>query len=131
MMISGAAGNVEAIDQAIRGLAEYLMIVLQDNVNSSALDISKIFVSGSEHNTHICTQSFLEELRQLPFKAEDRSKSADEQIGVDLVNVTTHTDPRKGKGSLHVDRTKDWLQKTSAHVNKILTATFHHVCSYI
>ncbi|WRX30056.1 hypothetical protein QQP08_022543 [Theobroma cacao] len=37
-IISRAAGRVEAIDQAIRGLAEYLMIVLQDDTDLSGLD---------------------------------------------------------------------------------------------
>ena len=32
-MICGAAGNAEAIDQAIRGLAEFLVLVLEDDAN--------------------------------------------------------------------------------------------------
>ena len=33
-------------------------------------------------------------------------------------------------GSLHVGRTKDWIIKTSAHVYKLLSATFPQVHSY-
>lgn len=31
-------------------------------------------------------------------------------------------------GTLHVDRTKDWILKTSAHVDKLLCATFPNLC---
>ncbi|KHF98245.1 TELO2-interacting 1 [Gossypium arboreum] len=61
-MISGAAGSVEAIDQAIRGLAEYLMIVLQDDANLSGLDMYKDDSFGHKSNKYKSTTSFLEEL---------------------------------------------------------------------
>ncbi|KAL5813264.1 hypothetical protein ACOSQ3_028214 [Xanthoceras sorbifolium] len=128
-MISGAAGSVEATDQAIRGLVEYLMIVLQDDVNLSGLDMTKNVVGGS-------MQSILEELRQLPSKAQGQSETL-ENTGSELVKAVTHKSEFKEKmindsgkeiGSLHVDRTKDWIEKTSAHVNKLLSATFSHIC---
>ncbi|KAF5948988.1 hypothetical protein HYC85_014945 [Camellia sinensis] len=96
-MISGAAGSVEAIDQAIRGLAEFLMIVLEDDANLSGLDMS-VNVSTSFHsNKDESAVSFLEELRHLPVRTQGQSEME----------------------SLHVSRTKDWLIKTSAHVNKL------------
>ncbi|KAK1588226.1 hypothetical protein Q3G72_021127 [Acer saccharum] len=128
-MISGAAGSVEAIDQAIRGLTEYLMIVLQDDLNLSGLDTSTNIIGGS-------IQSYLEELRQLPIKAQGQSKTL-ENTSSELVKAATHksefkekmiTDSGKEIGSLHVDRTKDWIDKTSAHVNKLLSATFPNIC---
>ena len=33
-------------------------------------------------------------------------------------------------GSLHVSRAKDWIIKTSAHINKLLSARFPQVGSY-
>ncbi|GFS33914.1 ARM repeat superfamily protein [Actinidia rufa] len=121
-----------AIDQAIRGLAEFFMIVLEDDANLSGLgttgDISK----------DESTMSFLEELRSLPVKTQGQSEmvaeNPSEAIRKDVPNFGF-----KGKGSvnaenmtgsLHVSRTKDWIIKTYAHVNKLLSGTFPQVGSY-
>ncbi|GAY42440.1 hypothetical protein CUMW_066860 [Citrus unshiu] len=134
-MITGAAGSVEAIDQAIRGLAEYLMIVLQDDVNLSGLDMPKNVISGYDPNNNK-SSSFLEELRRLRIKPEGQNTIVEEDNDGELVNMITpksefkelSTDSMKRKGSLHVARTKDWIEETSAHVNKLLCATFPHIC---
>ncbi|KAK7310173.1 hypothetical protein RJT34_07504 [Clitoria ternatea] len=133
-MMSGAAGNVESIDQAIRGLAEFLMIVLQDGANSHTLDID----SSLDFDSNACksTLSLLEGLRHLPVKncikteaVEDRSieskKISSSQIQLQEMG---NTNPDRGHLSLHVNRTKHWIQKTSAHVNKLLSATFPNIC---
>ena len=135
-MISGAAGSMESIDQAIRGLAEFLMIVLQDDANAPALDIE--VTSHFDSNDCKSTISLLEELRHLPVKnsieiqaAEDRSvESGKIPYSQTQLQEMGSTDPDRENLSLHVNRTKDWMQKTSAHVNKLLSATFPHVRSY-
>lgn len=137
-MLSGAAGSVEAIDQAIRGLAEYLMIVLQDDVNLSGLDMPKSVTAGNDSENYECT-SLLEELRQLPIKVQGQSTIVKEYNSGEPVNMLTsksgfkdqYADSGKGIGSLLVARTKDWIEKTSSNVNKLLCATFPHVCSCI
>ncbi|RDX87599.1 TELO2-interacting protein 1-like protein, partial [Mucuna pruriens] len=134
IMISGAAGNVESIDQAIRGLTEFLMIVLQDDANAPSLDIE----ASSDFDSNECnsTLSLLEELRHLQVKNCVKTKAA-EDIGVESEKITCsetqfqelgNTDHDRQNLSLHVNRTKDWMQRTSAHVNKLLSATFPHIC---
>ncbi|KAJ4705806.1 ARM repeat superfamily protein [Melia azedarach] len=132
-ILSGAAGSVEAIDQAIRGLAEYLMIVLQDDVNLSGLDMPKNVTAGNDSENYECT-SLLEELRQLPIKVQGQSTIVKEYNSGEPVNMLTsksgfkdqYADSGKGIGSLLVARTKDWIEKTSSNVNKLLCATFPH-----
>ncbi|XP_057461310.1 uncharacterized protein LOC130751695 [Actinidia eriantha] len=129
-MISGAAGNAEAIDQSIRGLAEFLMIVLEDDANLSGLGMT------GDISTDESAVSFLEELRSLPVKTQGQSEMEVENplkaVRNDAPNFSF-----KGKGSinlgnmigsLHVSRTKDWIIKTSTHVNKLLSATFPQLC---
>ncbi|XP_027913548.1 TELO2-interacting protein 1 homolog isoform X4 [Vigna unguiculata] len=134
IVISGPAGNVDSIDQAIRGFAEFLMIVLQDDANAYALDIE----SSSDFDSNECnsTLSLLEELRHLQVKNCVNTKAA-EDTGVESERIsysqtqlqeTGNTDPDKEKLSLHVNRTKVWMQRTSEHVNKLLGATFPHIC---
>ncbi|GFP92753.1 telo2-interacting protein 1 homolog [Phtheirospermum japonicum] len=65
-MISGAAGNTEALDQAVRGLTEYLIIVLEDVVSTSILGAPADEISGQKEKP---LDSFLEELRHLPLKS--------------------------------------------------------------
>lgn len=135
-MISEAAGSMESIDQAIRGLAEFLMIVLQDDANASVLDTE----TSSNFDSNECKSSIslLEELRYLQDKDCAKTKSFEDR-SVESENISCSqnqlqgigsTGPVKENKSLHVTRTKDWIQKTSAHVNKLLSATFPQVCSY-
>ncbi|GJX91012.1 TELO2-interacting protein 1 [Tanacetum coccineum] len=70
-MISGAAGSIEAMDQELRALTEFLMIVLQDEANISSLDDIDIDLYMDKS-----TLSFLEELRHLKKQDHDKLLSA-------------------------------------------------------
>ncbi|KAL8477803.1 hypothetical protein ACS0TY_029920 [Phlomoides rotata] len=131
-MISGAAGSTKALDQAIRALAEYLVIVLEDGVSASICGVPADDISASFSSKQKPLASFLEDLRHLPVKnimrddARDSTESVEEgsiMSGEDsiLVNADTKVGP------LHINRTVDWLAKTTAHVNKLLSATFPHL----
>ncbi|KAK7859044.1 telo2-interacting protein 1 like protein [Quercus suber] len=135
-MISGAAGSVEAINQAIRGLAEYLMIVLHDDANLDGLDTSIDFIDEFNSSKYKSAQSFLDELRSLPDKAQGKGKivAEDSSKAINIVTAKSEfkeertTGSGKGIGSLQVNRTKDWIENTSAHIDKLLGATFPHIC---
>ncbi|KAF9678708.1 hypothetical protein SADUNF_Sadunf07G0063200 [Salix dunnii] len=134
-MISGAAGSVEAIDHAIRALAEYLMIVLEDDANVSSLCRSLCAGSGFNSNKNGSSiHSVLDELRQLPISTQYQSKVAAENSVVEAVKSFTPASefqsakPGKEIGALHVDRTTDWVEQTSVHVDRLLRATFPHIC---
>ncbi|GFZ05787.1 ARM repeat superfamily protein [Actinidia rufa] len=94
-MISGAAGNAEAIDQSIRGLAEFLMIVLEDDANLSGLGMT------GDISTDESAVSFLEELRSLPVKTQGQSEMEVENlikaVGNDAPNFSF-----KGKESVNL-----------------------------
>ncbi|GJR12334.1 putative ribonuclease H-like domain-containing protein [Tanacetum coccineum] len=113
-MISRAAGSMEAMDHALRALTEFLMIVLQDEANISSLDDSDI-----DLNMDKSPLSFLEELRHL--KKQDHSQLVEKK----LIQESLQSDVNK---SLHVERTKDWIMTASSHLNKLLSATFPHLC---
>ncbi|XP_010537793.1 PREDICTED: TELO2-interacting protein 1 homolog [Tarenaya hassleriana] len=122
-MISGAAGSVEALDQSIRALAEILMIVLEDEANSSALSIS----DGATHlSKHESAPSVLEQLRSLT------TKTRGEEVGKSIKeSQESNLNPSfgsNGMDSLHVERTKKWLETTSSRVNKLLCDAFPHIC---
>ena len=133
-MASGAAGSMEAIDQAIRGLAEFLMIVLHDDANMCGRDNSIDIASRSKSIDSLSAQSCMEELRNLPVKSRGQSTSASEESSNQVVKMICEPDLNEKKldsskeiGSLNVTRTKDWIEKTSAHVDKLLAATFPDV----
>lgn len=132
MMTSGAAGSGDAIDQAVRGLAEYLMIVLQDDANLSGHDMSIIVTSDKKYES---TQSFMDELRQLPIKSHSQSKILrDDSSGQMITSISKSErkiDSGKVDASFYVNRTNDWIEKTSVHVDKLLGTTFRHVSSFI
>nr|XP_043628048.1 TELO2-interacting protein 1 homolog [Erigeron canadensis] len=115
-MISGAAGNTEAMDQALRGLAEFLMIVFQDEANLSVLDDT-----DTELHIEKSPLLLLEELRRLPGKKQDQV----EILPLHSPQKSSQSDMKK---SLHVERTRDWIETASSHVNKILSAVFPHLC---
>nr|GEU38851.1 TELO2-interacting protein 1 homolog [Tanacetum cinerariifolium] len=105
-MISGAAGNMEAMDQALRALAEFLMIVLQDQANISSLDDIDI-----DLNMDKSPLSFLEELRHL--KKQDHSQLVEKKS----IQESSQSDVKK---SLHVEHIDEcllaFLQSQSAAV---------------
>ncbi|XP_076949031.1 uncharacterized protein LOC143621508 [Bidens hawaiensis] len=115
-MISGAAGSMEAMDQALRGLTEFLIIVFEDEANLSSLDDSE-----SNLNIEKSPLSILEELRRLPGKKQDQV----ETLATKSIQKSSQID---GQKSLRVDRTRDWITTASSNVNKILSAVFPHLC---
>lgn len=132
-MISGAAGNTKALDLAVRALTEYLVIVIEDGVSTSICGDPSDDVSGSFSSEQKPLASFLEDLRHLPVKniMQENSRDSTESIekgrimsGEESILVSADTKV----GPLHIKRTVDWLAKTTAHVNKLLSATFPHVC---
>lgn len=134
-MSSGAAGSTEALDHAIRGFTEYLIVVLEDNVNISSLGIIANDGCGLSSSEEKPYASLLEELRHLPVKnqgedeitAKDLMKSVVEGITVPGFREKAHGDSDRKVGSLRVKRTREWITNTSAHVDKLLCATFPHV----
>ncbi|XP_057541930.1 uncharacterized protein LOC130820533 isoform X3 [Amaranthus tricolor] len=129
-MISGAAGSTEATDHAVRGLAEFLMVVLQDNANICDPHASLDRVASENESS----QSFLKELRHLHVQAPNQSElsSNDRSQNATIVKeelVEKQISSGNGKlGSLHVKRTRDWLEKTSVNVDILLSKTFPHIC---
>lgn len=134
--LSGAAGNAEATNQAIRGLAEYLMIVLEDDANKSSVDMFMDFQSEMMLEKGKQVQYILEELRRLPDKVQGGSTKVEESSSAEMVKKTTYksgskekmsADYLKGNKSFHVNRTKEWVAETSTHVDKLLSTTFPYV----
>ncbi|PIA42783.1 hypothetical protein AQUCO_02000317v1 [Aquilegia coerulea] len=128
-MISGAAGSTEAIDQAIRGLVEFLMIVLKDMANISGLDMSSE-TTGFHLSEDKSTRSFVEALRHLPVNSQKRAEVLEANPSDQAVVLKDIKTKRVNNhdGLLCVNRTNDWLKETSAHVDKLLSATFPHLC---
>ncbi|GAB4854735.1 hypothetical protein Ancab_023321 [Ancistrocladus abbreviatus] len=135
-MISGAAGSSEATEHAIRGLAEFLMIVLQGDANLSDSHASLGGVTAFQSHNNETSQSFLDELCHLHAKsqnqnethAQNSSAEAVQQFTSKLVLQEKAADTGDTRGSLHVNRTQDWVERTSTHVDKLLCSTFPSIC---
>ncbi|KAF8049687.1 hypothetical protein N665_2149s0008 [Sinapis alba] len=130
-MISGAAGSVDALDQAIRCLAEFLMIVLDDEANSSALGISD---DDSKLQKNESAHSVLDKLRSLTIKSQGQSdelltETTSQEI-VKTINVHEKSSKKLSGDSFRVERTKEWLENTTSHVNKLLCETFPHILTH-
>ncbi|KAL0732056.1 hypothetical protein Bca4012_028150 [Brassica carinata] len=123
-MISGAAGSVDALDQAVRCLAEFLMIVLDDEANSSALGISD---DDSELQKHESAHLVLDELRSLTMKSQGQGTETTSQEIVKTINAPVKSSQKLSRDSFHVERTEEWLENTTSHVNKLLCETFPHI----
>lgn len=122
-MISGAAGSTKALDHAVRALAEYLVVVLEDGV-STPHGASMEDSSGFNTTKEKPLTSFLEELRHLPAKKIALGDIKDSTEPAKISSVISGGDSTPNVRSLHVNRTEEWLANTAAHVNKLLSATF-------
>ncbi|XP_009128339.1 TELO2-interacting protein 1 homolog isoform X2 [Brassica rapa] len=125
-MISGAAGSVDALDQAIRCLAEFLMIVLDDEANSSALGIYDDD-DDTKLQKHESAHSVLDELRSLTTKSQGQRTETTSQEIVKINNGQEKSSQKLSGDSFRIERTKEWLENTTCHVNKLLCETFPHI----
>ncbi|KAL9268509.1 TELO2-interacting protein 1-like protein [Drosera capensis] len=139
LMSSGAAGSTEASDHAIRGLAEFLMIVLSDDANTSEYRASVGGMTDFRSDESGTADSFLQNLRIMDSEHRNQKESIASESNTETVSNCTSKPffEEKNSGisgtraSLHVNRTPEWLEKTSMQVNKLLLATYPNECLYV
>jgi len=125
----------QSINQSIRGGAEYLMIVLEDDANSLSLEMSLNSKMNSEIYDSI--DSFLSELRRLPIRdqghevlSEHSDVMVESKKTVNEIQEQKNAGSSKGLQTMTVNRAKEWVEETSANVHKLLIASFPHVCAF-
>ncbi|KAK9684121.1 hypothetical protein RND81_10G187600 [Saponaria officinalis] len=133
-MISGAAGSTEATEHAIRGLAEFLMIVLQDDANAFDLNVSSALHGVNSHDFG-SSQSYLEQLRHLNCKTQNPSHISGDTSGTHAVQKQGLSDKQRlnaggSVGPLHVKRTPEWIERVTNNVDKLLNNAFPHLCTH-
>ncbi|XP_020093536.1 uncharacterized protein LOC109713762 isoform X2 [Ananas comosus] len=126
-MISGPAGSTLSIEHAVLGLTEFLMIVLNDKENLCEPQVSGNETTGFCPSDSNSTESVLALLRDLPINMQNQTTNIINPLvkdGDKGKSNNYHSDAR----SLHVQRTKEWIDETVKNVDKLLSATFPHLC---
>lgn len=121
---SGAAGSIGAIEQAIKCLAEFLVLSFGDQQNATQIDEgdAELFneaMSGPFARKPRSAESTLEALRYLSAQTHDQT----------VVEVQKE---RKGTktSNFRVHRDKEWLEDTAQRVDCLLSPTFPILCSH-
>ncbi|KAF3783567.1 hypothetical protein EJ110_NYTH31694 [Nymphaea thermarum] len=129
-MISGAAGSTESMAHVIYGLGELLVITFGDEVNFCGLGMSLEDLKGSCLKKNQSAQLVLETLRLLPTVSEETDiiNTSGSNFASTSILLKTDMQEKSTDKSLFVDRNKDWIDKTSECVDKLLSATFPHLC---
>nr|GEW57155.1 hypothetical protein [Tanacetum cinerariifolium] len=131
IIISRAAGSMEAMDHALRALTEYLMIVLKDEANISSLEYSDI-----DLNMDKSPLSFLKELRHL--KKQDHSQLVEKKSIQESSQSDVSKSFQEGETGDHgcYTRILDHMQsrtkgkQTNASAKLLFTCTYdpHCIC---
>lgn len=121
---SGAAGSIGAIEQAIKGLAEFLVLSFGDQKNPTQIDEGdpELFneaMSGPFARKPKSAESTLEALRYLSARTHAQ-------------NVVEVQKDRKGtkESNFRVHRDKEWLEETAQRVDCLLSPTFPILCAH-
>ncbi|KAG9439501.1 hypothetical protein H6P81_019666 [Aristolochia fimbriata] len=133
-LISGAAGSVETLEHVVRGLSEFLIVVLGDEANRTSLEncVNEIKSSGSNDDNN--PQSILFTFQHLSAKVQVQQEKKEENSIYQPCGVVASSPNLKDSGSSYASRSfsvlrsKEWLEETSTRVDKILAATFPHLC---
>ncbi|KAJ7549328.1 hypothetical protein O6H91_07G049000 [Diphasiastrum complanatum] len=155
--IVGAAGITGAIEQAVKGMAEFLVLVLADVRNSSSIEVTRLSqkddTSSTPNQTASSAEEALKTLHVLSSKYSSQSKNGKEitqliplshKVSETIVDdskslsgseeLNIHLDQGTQKDSrppdLRVDRSPDWLRETTTRVNGLLSATFPTLCAH-
>lgn len=145
---SGAAGSIGAIEQAIKGLAEFLVVSFGDQNNTTQLeegvaDVYNEAISGPFARKPQSAESTLDALRYLSAQTQAQKvlQEANEvpdhaldhkelQQNTEKV-VEEQKDGKGAKGSnFRVDRDKKWLEETAKRVDGLLSTTFPTLCAH-
>lgn len=142
---SGAAGWPAAVEEAIKGLTEMLVIVLGDEKNVGLYSENDV----SDKPDHVTATAALETLQGLSLqrhnavkekmlseeeatasKASRRDVIAAQGMQQAMIRVSADQTTTKGGANLRLrsPRTNEWLDLTSARVHGLLSQTFPLVC---
>ncbi|ERN14793.1 uncharacterized protein LOC18443063 isoform X1 [Amborella trichopoda] len=125
IMISGAGGSVESIDHAVRGLAEFLMIVFGDEPNLNGLGISMNVLKELRPCKDTSVESVLAALRSLHPQTDNLNSV---NMAKEIESRKSTADALQHMAPLHVHRSKEWIEKTAEHIDTLVSATFPHLC---
>ncbi|KAL3699023.1 hypothetical protein R1sor_017045 [Riccia sorocarpa] len=133
--VSGAAGWPAVVEEAVRGMAEILSLVLGDEVNR--------FISSDPTSTSIEEDATLDValdyLKDLALQSGRRDKNAvathetteaEAKTSTLVVHQSQDQDHGVGVNPLRVERSKKWLSETTARVQTFLSQTLPLLCAH-
>lgn len=148
---SGAAGSSGAIEQAVRALAELLVLVLADERNLTALERRPLSAKSSAEPSsweghHLVAEAALETLRKVSNELKETkekqavhvnfsgSDAQDTAEGASGSNSLSSIVPKSGNpeavDSFRVERNNAWLKHTVERISILLSLSFSALCRH-